>query len=163
MKVDIYQNSSNPVAPAANFTPCTLMESNCQGSQSLPPPMPSLPLMPYERPIRRHDPAVSSVNLDADDRSKLHADAALSALAKSKRSMKKKEWSRNTRRQHSNPNVMNASAGRQPTRLGRHLRKLKLQALPPCSNYDDNATTAASGPVSQKETTSSIEIYQSEP
>ncbi|EJK55955.1 hypothetical protein THAOC_24244 [Thalassiosira oceanica] len=95
--------------------------------------------------VRRtlHDPAVPSVNLDADDRSKLHADAALSALAKSKRSMKKKERPRNTRRQHSNPNVMNASAGREPTRLGRHLRKLKLQALPPCSDHNDDATTAA--------------------
>ncbi|EJK73095.1 hypothetical protein THAOC_05301, partial [Thalassiosira oceanica] len=135
----------NPAAPAANFTRCTLLESNCQGSQSLPPPTPSVPLMPYERPIRRtlHDPAVPSVNQDADDRSKLHADAALSALAKSKRSMKKKERPRNTRRQHSNPNVMNASAGREPTRFGRHLQKLKLQALPPCSDHNDDATTAA--------------------
>ncbi|EJK52031.1 hypothetical protein THAOC_28741, partial [Thalassiosira oceanica] len=108
MEVDIYQNSSNPAAPAANFTQCTLLESNRQGSQSLPPPtMPSVPpTMPYERPIRRtlHDLAVPSVILDADDRSKLHADAALSALAKSKRLMKKKERPRNTRRQHSNPN-----------------------------------------------------------
>ncbi|EJK62745.1 hypothetical protein THAOC_16629 [Thalassiosira oceanica] len=145
MEVDIYQINSNSAAPAANFTRCTLLESNRQGSPSLPPPAPSVPLMPYERPIRRtlHDPAVPSVKLDADDRSKLHADAAPSALAKSKRSMKKKDRLRNTRRQHSNPNVINASAGREPTRFGRHLQKLKLQALPPCSDHNDDATTAA--------------------
>ncbi|EJK62760.1 hypothetical protein THAOC_16614, partial [Thalassiosira oceanica] len=147
MEVDIYQINSNPAAPAANFTRCTLLESNRQGGvRACHLPRRLYLLCPTnirvgERTL--HDPAVPSVNLDADDRSKLHADAAPSALAKSKRSMKNKARPRNTRRQHSNPNVMNASAGREPTRLGRHLRKLKLQALPPCSDHNDDATTAA--------------------
>ena len=149
MEIDISQNNSNPATPAANSTPYTLLESNRQGSQSRPLPAPSAPSMPYVRPIRQtlRDPAFPAANLDAGDRSKLRADADTSAdyrtTRKLKRMMKKTERPRNTRRQHSNPNVMNASAGRQPTRLGRHLQKLKLQVLPPCSDHDDDATTAA--------------------
>ena len=142
MEVDIYRNNSNSATPAATFTSYALLESNRQGSQSRPLPSPSVPSMPHDRPIRQtsHDPAFLSANLDAGDRSKLRADIVAQAECRTTRKlkglMKKNERPRNTRRQHSNSNVMNASAGNQPTCPHPQLQSDAL----------DDATTAAQCP-----------------
>ena len=152
MEVDIIQNNGKSTALVASSTPCTLdRKSVHQESQSRQGPMLSALKMPYECSTKQTSrDSDLFFNLAADDllivrrNESAATPSELSALAKWKKAKKKNQRPRNTGRQHSNLNVMNASAGRQPTRPIRHPRLQALLRSSPCLADDaDDSTTAA--------------------
>ncbi|EJK73681.1 hypothetical protein THAOC_04682 [Thalassiosira oceanica] len=122
MEIDIIQINSKPTALVASFAPYTLdWKSVHQESQSRQGLMLSALTTPHEcSTTKASRDSVLFFNLDADELQIIRRNESavtpseLSALAKWKKA-KKNQRPRNTRRQHSNPNVMNASAGRQAT------------------------------------------------
>ena len=151
MEVDIIQNNGKSTALVASSTPCTLdRKSVHQESQSRQGPMLSALKMPYECSTKQTSrDSDLFFNLAADDllivrrNESAVTPSELSALAKWKKAKKKNQRPRNTGRQHSNLNVMNASAGRQPTRPIRHPRLQALLRSSPCLDDADDSTTAA--------------------